>query len=82
MPGSTSVDSAVAVKMQKYLMSFVLTGNPNTLWPEDKLTWPMYMEGNSTTGTGTELVFNTTMYTQDDALANEKSLFWNRAVWY
>lgn len=65
--------------MQKYLMSFVLTGNPNTMWTTDKLYWPQY--GNSTTA-GTELVFNTTMYTQADDLANIKSVIWNKALWY
>jgi carboxylesterase type B len=64
--------------MQKYLMSFVLTGNPNTLWSEDKLEWPLYNSSSA----GTELVFNTTFYTQDDDLANAKSVFWNKALWY
>ncbi|RDW89217.1 putative carboxylesterase family protein [Coleophoma cylindrospora] len=77
--GSTSVNATVAVTMQKYLMSFVLTGNPNTMWTADKLYWPQY--GNSTTA-GTELVFNTTMYTQADDLANVKSVIWNKALWY
>jgi carboxylesterase type B len=64
--------------MQKYLMSFVLTGNPNTLWADDKLDWPLY----NTSSAGTELVFNTTFYLEDDNLANAKSLFWNKAMWY
>jgi hypothetical protein len=62
--------------MQKYLLSFVLTGNPNTKWPSDKLHWPKY--GSD----AVELVFNTTMYTQTDDLANVKSTYWNKALWY
>jgi carboxylesterase type B len=64
--------------MQKYLLSFVLTGDPNTMWADDKLYWPTY----NTSTVGTELVFNTTFSTQDDDLASEKSLFWNKALWY
>lgn len=80
MPGgSTSVNSTIAISMQKYLMSFVLTGNPNTMWSSDKLYWPQYLNGSYS---ATELVFNTTFYTQTDALANDKSLFWNKALWY
>ncbi|KAH8659810.1 Alpha/Beta hydrolase protein [Xylariales sp. PMI_506] len=76
---SSSVNATVAVTMQKYLMSFVLTGNPNTEWADDKLFWPQYNE----TTTGTELVFNTTMYVRDeDDLALEKVVYWNKALWY
>lgn len=78
MGGSTSVDSTLAIKMQKYLLSFVLTGNPNTMWPKDKLTWPKYSTGSN----GVNLVFNTTFTTKEDDLANQKSLFWNKALWY
>jgi carboxylesterase type B len=70
------VDSAVAVKMQKYLMSFVLTGNPNAKWGDDKLYWPQY--GANTT----QIVFNDTFSLQADDLASAKSLFWNKALWY
>lgn len=74
---STSVDVATAIKMQKYLMSFVLTGNPNTMWSEDKLEWPLYSEGAE------DLVFNTTgFYTQPSDLATEKVTQWNKALWY
>lgn len=62
--------------MQKYLLSFVLTGNPNTLWPNDKIYWPKY--GNATN----TINFNTTMSITFDDLANDKSLFWNKALWY
>lgn len=62
--------------MQKYLLSFVLTGNPNTKWTGDKIHWPKYG------GNATEIVFNTTMYTQPDDLANAKSIYWNKALWY
>lgn len=43
---------------QKYLLSFVLTGNPNpnTKWSSDKLYWPKFGRD------AIELVFNTTMY--------------------
>ncbi|ORY65201.1 esterase [Pseudomassariella vexata] len=77
--GTTSVNATIAVMMQKYLMSFVLTGDPNTMWPEDKINWPKY--GNDSTA-GTQLVFNTTFYLDEDDLANERSLFWNKALWY
>lgn len=62
--------------MQKYLLSFVLTGNPNTLWPNDKIYWPKY--GNATN----TINFNTTMSITFDDLANDKSLFRNKALWY
>ncbi|TEY71328.1 hypothetical protein BOTCAL_0095g00110 [Botryotinia calthae] len=64
--------------MQKYLLSFALTGNPNTLWPNDKMEWPLY--NTSTNGVG--IVFNTSMYLQAGSLANAKSRFWNKALWY
>ncbi|KAH6989222.1 esterase [Ilyonectria sp. MPI-CAGE-AT-0026] len=76
--GSTSVNSTIAITMQKYLMSFVLTGNPNKKWADDKLYWPQYNEDTA----ATELVFNTTMYTQTDSLLNDQALFWNKAKWY
>ncbi|GJC91402.1 esterase [Colletotrichum higginsianum] len=76
--GSSSVNATIAVMMQKYLLSFVLTGNPNTLWPEDKLEWPQY---NSSTA-GTQIVFNTTFYLDNDDLANDQAKFWNKALWY
>ncbi|PMD54800.1 carboxylesterase family protein-like protein [Hyaloscypha bicolor E] len=75
---ATAAASSGSIMMQKYLMSFVLTGNPNTLWADDKLDWPLY----NTSPAGTELVFNTTFYLEDDNLANAKSLFWNKAMWY
>ncbi|WQF78765.1 Putative carboxylesterase, type B, carboxylesterase type B, alpha/Beta hydrolase [Colletotrichum destructivum] len=76
--GSSSVNATIAIMMQKYLLSFVLTGNPNTLWPEDKLEWPQY---NSSTA-GTQIVFNTTFYLDNDDLANDQAKFWNKALWY
>ncbi|KAF4629416.1 hypothetical protein G7Y89_g8732 [Cudoniella acicularis] len=77
--GSSSVNATITVMMQKYLMSFVLIGNPNTLWSSDKLYWPQY--GNSSTA-GTQLVFNTTFYLEGDDLATEKSLNWNKIIWH
>ncbi|KAH6655825.1 esterase [Truncatella angustata] len=76
--GSSSVDATVAVTMQKYLLSFILNGNPNTQWADDKLFWPLYNESTA----GTEIVFNTSMYLQDDDLALEKVVYWNKALWY
>ena len=64
--------------MQKYFLSFVLSGNPNTLWPEDKISWPLY----NTSSDGATLVFNTTFTVAGDDLLNEKALFWNQALWY
>lgn len=78
--GSSSVDATVAVQMQKYLLSFVLTGDPNTMWADDKLYWPKYNEKNSTAGT--QIIFNTTLSIADDDLATDKSLFWNKVLWY
>ncbi|KAJ5312577.1 hypothetical protein N7508_003407 [Penicillium antarcticum] len=66
----------IARKMQKYLLSFVLTGDPNTKWANDKIYWPKY--GSN----ATEIVFNTTMYTKKDDLATAKSVYWNKALWY
>ncbi|KAF7930442.1 uncharacterized protein EAE98_004842 [Botrytis deweyae] len=57
---------------------FALTGNPNTLWPNDKMEWPLY----NTSTNGVEIVFNASMYLQADSLANAKSRFWNKALWY
>ncbi|TGO14347.1 hypothetical protein BTUL_0054g00150 [Botrytis tulipae] len=77
---TTDIDFSVALKMQKYLVSFILTGDPNKMWPEDKLYWPLH--GGNASSPGQELVFNDTMYIQDDILASEKSVFWNKALWY
>ncbi|ETL96948.1 hypothetical protein L917_05678 [Phytophthora nicotianae] len=76
--GESSVNSTIAIMMQKYLLSFVITGNPNTMWPDDRLYWPQYNESS----VGTEIVFNDTFTVADDDLANSKSLFWNKALWY
>ena len=72
------VNATTARIMQKYLLSFALAGNPDTLWPNDKIEWPLY----NTSTNGVEIVFNTTMYLQADSLANAKSRFWNKALWY
>jgi carboxylesterase type B len=77
---STTVNATIAVKMQKYLLSFVLTGNPNTKWSGDKLYWPRYDEAAA--GNGVQIVFNDTFSTSEDDLANAKSLFANKALWY
>ncbi|KAL0568008.1 hypothetical protein V5O48_013983 [Marasmius crinis-equi] len=76
MGGSSSVNSTVAVAMQKYLLSFVLTGDPNTKWAEDKLFWPQYGSETNT------LILNSTFYVGEDDLANSKCLHWNKALWY
>ncbi|GMF23037.1 unnamed protein product [Phytophthora lilii] len=76
--GGSSVNATIAVMMQKYLLSFVLTGNPNTMWADDKIYWPQYNESSS----GIQMIFNDTFTTGDDDLANSKSLFWNKALWY
>ncbi|KAG2509837.1 hypothetical protein BBO99_00008830 [Phytophthora kernoviae] len=75
---TTTVNGTIAVMMQKYFMSFVLTGNPNAMWPEDKIYWPVYNESS----VGTQIVFNDTFTLSDDDLANSKSLYWNKALWY
>ncbi|KAE9337653.1 hypothetical protein PR003_g11899 [Phytophthora rubi] len=76
--GESSVNSTIAIMMQKYLLSFVITGNPNVMWPDDKIYWPQYNESS----VGTEIIFNDTFSVADDDLANSKSLFWNKALWY
>ncbi|KAF7909755.1 uncharacterized protein EAF01_003473 [Botrytis porri] len=55
----------------KCLLSFALTGNPNTLWPNVKMEWPLY----NTSTDGVEIVFNTSMYLQADSLVNVKPRF-------
>ena len=94
---NNSIDSSPQVMMQKYLVSFVLTGNPNTKWSSDKLYWPKYNSAeNSTESTalvnvnsttllpspGTQLVFNDTFYLSTDDLATKRTLLWNKALWY
>ncbi|ETI41010.1 hypothetical protein F442_13570 [Phytophthora nicotianae P10297] len=75
---TTAVNATIAVSMQKYLVSFVLTGNPNSVWSEDKIYWPMFNESS----VGAQIVLNDTFSVADDSLANAKSLFWNKALWY
>jgi carboxylesterase type B len=72
------VDVTIARQMQKYLLSFVLTGDPNSAWPDDTPYWPQYNESAA----GAQLVFNDTLTVADDDLANNKSLSWNKALWY
>lgn len=80
MPGGGDVNATVAVMMQKYLLSFVLAGDPNAMWKDDKIYWPLYNENNSTSGT--QMIFNETFSLGKDDLATEKSLFWNQVLWY
>ncbi|KAF7932980.1 uncharacterized protein EAE97_008747 [Botrytis byssoidea] len=75
---TSPVNATTARIMQKYLLSFALTSNPNTLWPNDKMEWPLY----NTSTNGVEIVYNTSMYLQADSLAKAKSRFWNKALWY
>ncbi|KAG6941421.1 hypothetical protein JG688_00018679 [Phytophthora aleatoria] len=75
---TTTVNATIAVAMQKYLVSFVLTGNPNSVWPEDNIYWPMFNESS----VGTQVVFNDTFTVADDDLASAQSIFWNKALWY
>ncbi|ETN20723.1 hypothetical protein PPTG_21355 [Phytophthora nicotianae INRA-310] len=75
---TSPVNAAVARMMQKYLLSFVLAGNPNTVWPDDKLYWPQYNDPSL----GTQIVINETFSVDEYALANAKSVHWNKALWY
>ncbi|KAL3671101.1 hypothetical protein V7S43_004283 [Phytophthora oleae] len=75
---TTTANATIATAMQKYLLSFVLTGNPNTKWADDKIYWPLFNE----TSARTQIVFNDTFTIEDDDLDNAKSLFWNKALWY
>ncbi|KAL4087851.1 hypothetical protein PRIC1_012282 [Phytophthora ramorum] len=75
---TSPVNATIAVMMQKYLLSFVLTGNPNTMWADDKIYWPQYNESS----VGAQIVSNDTFTTTGDSLANAKSLYWNKALWH
>ncbi|KAG6606502.1 Para-nitrobenzyl esterase [Phytophthora cinnamomi] len=75
---TSPVDTTIARQMQKYLLSFVITGNPNSVWLDDKPYWPQYNESSD----GAELVFNDSITVVADDLANEKGLYWNKALWY
>ncbi|KAF2143509.1 uncharacterized protein K452DRAFT_297234 [Aplosporella prunicola CBS 121167] len=75
MRGSSSVNSTIAIMMQKYLLSFVLAGNPNTKWADDKIHWSPFVNDM-------QLVFNSTFYLDEDNLMNSRVLYWNRALWY
>lgn len=82
-PGGFAVDVKTAVLMQKYLLSFVMTRDPNEMWSNDtgKMYWPKYTENKN--AIGTTILFNTTeMSLGGDDLANQKSMFWNKALWY
>lgn len=74
------MNSKIATKMQKYLLSFVLKSNSNALWADDKLYWSKYNEANSTSGV--HLIFNEILSAGEDGLANDKALFWNQALWW
>ena len=82
--GKACADPDNALKMKKYLMSFVLTGNPNTKWPSDKLSWPLY----SSQKQGVQLVVNTTLADKTfqvlagDDLDNARTSYWNKVLWY
>jgi len=67
--------------MQKYLMSFVKTGNPNTLWADDKPIWPKYTDDN---GTMQQLVFNNAddFYVGQDDLLTAGNMYWNLGLWF
>ncbi|KAE9002336.1 hypothetical protein PR003_g20190 [Phytophthora rubi] len=56
------VYATIARQMQKYLLSFVLTGNPNSVWPDEKLYWPRYNESAA----GVQIVMNDTFSVADD----------------
>ncbi|KAG3134442.1 hypothetical protein PI126_g18688 [Phytophthora idaei] len=75
---TTTVNATIAVAMQKYLVSFVLTGNPNSIWPEDNIYWPMFNESS----VGTQVVFNDMFTVAGDDLASAQSTFCNKALWY
>ncbi|GMF43946.1 unnamed protein product [Phytophthora fragariaefolia] len=75
---TSPVNETIARKMQKYLLSLVLTGNPNSAWTDDKLYWPRY--DNCTMGV--QIVMNGTFSVAKDNLATSTSFFWNKALWY
>ncbi|GAM89986.1 hypothetical protein ANO11243_080260 [Dothideomycetidae sp. 11243] len=83
--GGTGIDATVAHKMQHYLLSFVMTGDPNAMWKTDSRPfWPRY----DTQTSGVQLVVNTNWGNETfkvlpgDDLDNAKTLFWNKALWY
>ncbi|ETL87778.1 hypothetical protein L917_13089 [Phytophthora nicotianae] len=71
--GTTTGFSAAEAAL-KYLLSFVLAGNPNTVWPDDKLYWPQYSDSSL----GTQIVTNETFSVDEYALANAKSVHWDK----
>ncbi|KAM0752975.1 alpha/beta-hydrolase [Meredithblackwellia eburnea MCA 4105] len=79
-------ETAIAVQMQRYLLSFVITGNPNSLASVNSTaviteisSWPRY-GGNP----DHVVEFNTTGFsvTHYDELDNNQVRFWNKALWY
>lgn len=81
------VDVPTAILLQKYLLSFVITGDPNALWADDKakICWPKYSESisKSADGAGVAIVFGADGFSVGPYdLANNRSLFWNKALWY
>ncbi|PNS20315.1 Secreted lipase [Sphaceloma murrayae] len=83
--GTVTPTQGLARKMQKYLLSLVITGDPNKYWPKQKIYWPRYssLEG------GAQLVINNTLSQNEtfrivagDDLDNAKTLFWNKGLWY
>ncbi len=63
--------------VQKYLMSLVLTGYPNTIWTNDRIDWLLY--GNSLAGQ--QIVFSETFKIQEDDLVNNKIIYCSQALW-
>ena len=72
-----------AILMQKYRLSFGTTGDPNKMWAntKGKIYWSKYNEGKEPQGRA--MVFNTTGFVIGPYdLANERSVFWNKALRY
>jgi len=86
--GNPGVNASLALTFQKYLLSFVITGNPNKMYRDatSKVHWPKY--GSQPANGPVQLVVNTTLpgnpfkIQYGDDLDDARTLFWNRALWY
>ncbi|KIY70392.1 alpha/beta-hydrolase [Cylindrobasidium torrendii FP15055 ss-10] len=72
---STEID--IALRMQAYLASFVITGDPNAMFSNATTYWPQYGSNDTVlqlSEDGTEVI--------GDELDASSIVFWNHAYWY
>lgn len=74
--GAQPTNTTIATTLQRYLVSFLVTGDPNAQF-SDQPSWPRY--GSS----GQVLGINTTGFQIiGDDLATNGSIWWNKALFY